>query len=86
MNTLQIIIEKLKTFSLPDSQMALWTDVLNNLSEKSLKDILNFIDSDSHAVSILTDNLIAKEEAIKSGDIKQLEQVLQNDTVIVNSI
>jgi hypothetical protein len=86
MNTLQAINEKLKAASLTDSQMALWSDVLNNLTEASLRDIFDFIESDNKTISILTDNLVAKEEAIKDGDIEQFEQVLKNDTAIVNSI
>lgn len=86
MNTLQLIIDKLRSAFLPDSQISLWTEVLDNSSEESLKDILAFIDADEKAISILTDNLLAKEEAIRSGDIEKFEQVLKNDAATINSL
>lgn len=86
MDIKQLIIEKLKNASLPDFQMTLWVDVLDSLSEEQAKDILNFTEADNRAISILTKNLIEKEQVIRSGDIEQFEQTLKNDISVVNSV
>lgn len=86
MDTLQTITEKLKTASLPQNQMILWDSVLGDLSESSLKDILDFLNSDNNAINILTTNILAKEEAFKSGNLEQWEKVLQDDINIVKSM
>lgn len=86
MNTLQLITDKLKNAGLPNAEMALWEDVLGNMPDESLEIIKSFIDVEVGAIDILTKNLVSKDEALKNKDIDQLEQLLQNDAGIVNSL
>jgi hypothetical protein len=86
MDTKQLIYSKLKQGILSESQMALWVDVLNYLSEESLQDIWEFLVSDETAVSVLTENLLAKESAIRNADVQLFEQVLKKDEAFINLI
>ena len=86
MITRQAIEEKLKGASLSDDEMSLWSDTLEGMNEKDLQAVMDFIGFDSHAVRLATDNLIAKTEALGSGDFQKWDKVLEDEKSVIKSI
>lgn len=76
---------KLQSASLSEFEVALWENVVGNLPENMRKDILDVFNASVDGVRILTDNLVAKTQALKSGDIKQWGKVLEGDKSIIEN-
>ncbi len=86
MNTKEKIIDKLKGSNLLQNEMSFWTDVLENMSDESLDDILNFINLEDDGVRILTGNLITKTRALENNDLEQWAKALKSDQLVINSL
>lgn len=86
MNTAEVIEERLKEASLSEYERSLWSDVLKNMNEGDLQAVLDFIGFDHHAVRVATDNLMAKAEALDSGDLQKWAKVLENEKSVIKSI
>jgi hypothetical protein len=86
MNIKQIIGEKLKEASLSEFEVSLWSEVLDNMNEKELQAVFDFIQFDNNALRVATDNLVAKTEAWDSGDLKKWTIVLENEKSLIQSI
>ena len=85
MDTQQTLKEILKKSALSEYQLSLWSEVIQTLPESSLRNILDFLNQDKDGAAILTDNLVRKEEAFRTGDVEKWGRVLENDAVVVNS-
>ena len=86
MNAKQAIEEKLKGASLSEAETSLWSETLENMGEKDLEAVLDFINFDSSAIRVATDNLISKTEAWDSGDINKWVNVLESEKSVIQSI
>jgi len=79
------IVNALQVASLTEAEMKLWKDTLEHLSEQMKNDIFEAFSARPDGVRLLTDNLVAKVEALKSGDIQQWEKVLEGDKAIISN-
>ncbi len=86
MTTEESIKEKLQSASLSEYEMSLWEGVVKSLPENMLQDILEVFNVSPEATRTLTDNLVVKTDALKSGDIREWEKVLENDKAIIAGV
>lgn len=70
------IIQK-QPLSFADSKN--WRVVLENIPEELCVDILEFIESNSEGLRILTNNLNKKVEALEKKDTKKWEEILEEE-------
>ena len=85
MTTQETIKDKLQSASLPEYEMSLWEGIMKNLPENMLQDVLEVFNSRTDGIRMLTDNLIAKTDALKSGDIEQWQKILENDKTVIHN-
>ena len=80
------ILSIISSGSLTPEENNLWEETIKNVPEGLCPDILWFLQSTPNGISIMTDNIKEKVAAIKTGDLKKWEEILNKEGDFLKSI
>ncbi len=85
-NCKEQILSIILSNSLSFEENDLWKETIENVPESLCPDILWFLQNTPNGVRIMTDNIKEKIVAIKTGDLKKWEEILNKEGTFLKSL
>jgi len=85
-NCKEQLLSIIRSNSLSFEESRLWEETMKNVPEDLCPDILWFLLNTPNGVRIMTDNIKKKIAAIKSGNLKKWEEILNEEGNFLKSL
>ncbi|MBI3685391.1 hypothetical protein HY250_03235 [Candidatus Azambacteria bacterium] len=79
------LLEIIAVSSLPETQKTVWSAFINAATEKEIIPILDALASDADTLSFLTENLMAKMEAMSKKDVSLWGKIIEEEKAHLHS-